>query len=98
MFGKVLASADSPEDVQISMAPLGEDGKPIESQRVGSEPRNGPPPIPRSITLPAASGHLFVPMYQLAGRENLPGVKERKVTCTHKGAPVVETLFRLSPG
>jgi hypothetical protein len=98
MFAKVLASADSPEDLQVSMAPLGPDGKPIESQRVGSVPRDGPPPIPHSIDLSAASGHLFVPMYQLSGSANLPGVKERKVSCTHKGVPVVETLFRLHPG
>ncbi len=97
MFGKVLASADSPEDVQISMAPLGPDGKPIESQRVGSEPRDGPPPIPHSVDLPAESGHLFIPMYQLAGSANLSSVKERKVSCTHKGVAVVETVFRLNP-
>ena len=38
LFGKVLASADSAEDVQFSMAPLDEYGRPIESQRVGSTP------------------------------------------------------------
>ncbi len=97
MFGKVLASADSPEDVQISMAPLDENGNPIESQRVGSDPVDGPPPIPHTVTLPAASGHLFIPMYQLAGGENLAGVKERKVTCTHKDVPVVETHFPAEP-
>jgi hypothetical protein len=97
MFGKVLASADSPEDVQISIAPLGPDGKPIESQRVGSEPRDGPPPIPHSVNLPGATGHLFIPMYQLAGNANLSSVKERKVICTHKGVAVVETVFRLNP-
>jgi len=98
MFGKVLASGDSPEDVQVSMAPLGPDGKPIESQRVGSVPRDGPPPVPQSVNLPAASGHLFVPMYQLADSLNSSGVKERKIRCTHKGAPVLETIFRLHPG
>lgn len=96
-FGKVLASGDSPEDVQVSIAPLGPDGKPIESQRVGSEPRHGLPPIPHSVDIPAASGHLFIPMYQLAGSANLAGVKERRVRCTHKGIAVVETVFRLKP-
>ena len=95
MFGKVLASADSPEDVQVSMAPIGPDGKPIESQRVGSTPNNGPPPVPNSIDLPAASGHLFVPMYQLASGSN-GGSKTRKISCTHKGMPVLETVFRLN--
>ena len=96
MFGKVLASGDSPEDVQVSMAPLGPDGKPIESQRVGSAPRDGPPPIPRSITLPAASGHLFVPMYELADGPNASPSKQRHIRCTHKGAPVLETIFVLN--
>ena len=95
MFGKVLASGDSPEDVNISIAPLGEDGKPIESQRVGSQPRDGPPPIPRSVDLPAARGHLFVPMYQMVDGLNSGQVKERRIRCTHKGAPVLETIFRL---
>ena len=95
MFGKVLASADSPEDVNISMAPLDENGNPIESQRVGSTPRDGPPPIPNTINLPAKSGHLFVPMYQLADGMTGGQVKERKISCTHQGTPVLETVFRL---
>jgi hypothetical protein len=98
MFGKVLASGDSPEDVNISMTPYGEDGKPIESQRIGSTPRDAPPPVPHSVNLPAASGHLFVPMYQMVGSLNAGEVKERRIRCTHKGVPVVETLFRLHSG
>jgi hypothetical protein len=95
VFGKVLASADSPEDVNISMAPLGEDGKPIESQRVGTGYGDGPPPIPRSIELPEVSGHLFVPMYQLADSMKDGAVKERRISCTHLGDPVLETVVRL---
>ncbi len=95
MFGKVIASGDSPEDVQISMAPLDSKGKPIESQRVGSEPRDGPAPIPHRIDLPAVSGHLFVPMYQLAASAKPGVVKERRITCIHKGEPVLETIFVL---
>jgi len=98
LFGAVLASADSPEDVDISMTPLDENGNPIESQRVGSTPRDGPPPIPRSVDLPAASGHLFVPMYQLAAGVEPGQPKERRIRCTHKGAPVLDTVFRLSSG
>ena len=98
LFGKVLSSADSPEDVNISMAPLDEDGNPIESQRVGSTPRDGPPPIPNSVDLPAASGHLFVPMYQLADGLKAGQAKQRRVRCTHKGAPVLETIFVLNAG
>jgi len=97
LFSKVLTSADSPEDVNISMAPLDEHGKPIESQRVGTKPHDGLPPIPRSIDLPTVSGHLFVPMYQLADSMEPGQVKERRIRCTHKGAPVLDTTFRLAP-
>lgn len=95
LFGKVIASGDSPEDIQISMTPLDENGNPIESMRVGSEPVDGPAPIPRSIDLPSAVGHLFVPMYQLASSSKPGAVKERRITCTHKGSPVLETIFVL---
>jgi hypothetical protein len=98
MFSKVLASGDSPEDVDVSMAPLDEQGRPIESQRVGSTPSQGLPPIPRRVDLPAKSGRLFVPMYQLADGMAAGEVKERRVRCTHKGAPVLETVFRLRSG
>ena len=94
IFQKVVNSADSPEDVQISMAPLGPDGQPIESQRVGSTGQSGPPPVPRSVDLTASSGHLLVPMYQVADpHPSQPLV--RKIRCTHKGLPVLETTFRL---
>jgi hypothetical protein len=45
--------------------------------------------------LSAASGHLFVPMYQLAASSTPGVVKERRVTCTHRGDPVLETVFIL---
>ena len=95
MFSKVIASADSPEDLQVSITPLDENGNPIESQRVGSDPVGGPAPIPRTIDLPAVSGHLFVPMYQLASSTKPGVVKERRITCTHRGDPVLETIFVL---
>tara|TARA_R110001592_G_scaffold363248_3_gene682130 strand:- start:29201 stop:30583 length:1383 start_codon:yes stop_codon:yes gene_type:complete len=95
IFGKVIASGDSPEDIQISMTVLDENGNPDESKRVGSEPANGPAPIPRSIALPAESGHLFVPMYQLTASSKPGVVKERRVTCSHKGEPVLVTAFVL---
>ena len=98
MFSKVIASADSPEDLNVSITPLDEDGNPIESKRVNSQPSDdGLPPIPTTIDIPAKSGHLFVPMYQLSS--NMSSVeKERKIFCTHKGQPVLETAFRLQPG
>lgn len=98
LFGEIMAGADSAEDVNISMAPLDEQGNPIESQRVGSTPGGGPPPIPNTIALPSSSGHLFVPMYQLATGVQAGQVKERRLRCTHKGAPVLDTTFRLHAG
>ena len=98
LFAKVVASADSPEDLQVSMAPLDEQGRPIESKRVGSTPRDGLAPIPHSVDLSAERGHLFVPMYQLADGLSAGEVKERRLRCTHNGAPVLETVFRLHAG
>ncbi len=95
MFGKVLASADSPEDVDVTITPLDEQGNPDPSRAVGTRAGGGPLPVPRSVDLPATSGHLFVPMYQLRDGLNRGETKERKIRCTHKGAPVVETVFRL---
>jgi hypothetical protein len=92
---KVVASAESPEDVQISMAPLGPDGKPIESQRVGSGPQSSLPPVPRTVDLPETSGHLLVPMYQLADGSGRGAVTVREVRCSHAGVPVLEATFRL---
>lgn len=94
MFQKVLQSADTPEDVQISMAPLDENGNPIESQRVGPAPRSGPASVPRSVEIPGSSGHLLVPMYQLADVGSRDP-RLREVRCTHKGLPVLEVAFRL---
>jgi len=98
MFGKVLASGDSPEDVNVTITPHDEDGNPIESQRVGTGYGDAPPSIPNSVDLPAASGHLFVPMYQLESGMQRGQAKERRVRCTHKGAPVLDTTFRLIAG
>jgi hypothetical protein len=94
-FGKVIASADSPEDLQVSMTTLDEQGNPDESTRVGSTPGGGPAPIPASVAVPASNGHLFVPMYQLAAGAKPGTVKERRVTCTQRGEPVLETVFVL---
>lgn len=94
-FAKVIASGDAPEDVQVTMTPMDEHGRPITSQSVGSDPRGGPAPVPRSIDLPSASGHLFVPMYQPRSNLQADAVKERRITCTHKGQPVFETVFVL---
>jgi len=94
VFKKVVASADSPEDVRVSMAPLGADGRPIEAQRVGNL-EAGPPSAPRRIALEAASGHLVVPMYQLSDGAGA-GPLTREIRCSHRGTPVLETTFRLS--
>ncbi|MEH6592684.1 MAG: hypothetical protein V7746_20625 [Halioglobus sp.] len=95
LFGKVIASADSPEDLQVSMTTLDEHGNPDESKRVGSGVGDAPAPIPSSVELPAGSGHLIVPMFQLAANSKSGTAKERRITCTHKGEPVLETVFVL---
>lgn len=92
MFQQVLKSADTPEDVQISMAPLDEHGNPIESQRVGNT-YSGPASVPRTVAIPSASGHMVVPMYQLMGINSPP--EARHVRCSHKGIPVLEVAFQL---
>jgi len=95
LFGKVIASADSAEDVQVTITPLDENGNPIKSQAVGTEAGGVPQPIPHSVDLPAANGHLFVPMYQLAEAMKPGIVKERRVNCSHKGNQVLEAVFVL---
>jgi len=94
MFGKVIASADSPEDLQVSMTTLDEHGNPDESKRVGST-GSEPPPIPHSVDIAASSGRLFIPMYQLVSSSTSGTVKTRRLTCTHRGDPVLETVFVL---
>jgi hypothetical protein len=96
LFGKILASADSAEDLDVTITPLDKDGNPIESQSVGSKPQGGlAPPVPRTIDLPASSGHLLIPMYQTV-KAMAPGeTKEKRVTCRHKETPVLEAIFRL---
>lgn len=93
MFQQVLKSADTPEDVRISMAPLDEHGNPIESQRVGSD-YTGPASVPRSVDLPAPSGRLVVPMYQLVDVDDKAS-RVREIRCSHKGLPVLEVAFQL---
>jgi hypothetical protein len=95
VFGKVIASADSPEDLQISITPLDEHGNPDESKRVGTTGGGQPVPIPHSVDIPAASGRLFIPMYQLASSSQPGTVKTRRLTCTHRDQPVFETVFVL---
>lgn len=95
LFQKVVTSADSPEHVQISMAPLDADGNPIESERVGTDPKDFEPAVPRSVDLPGASGHVVVPMYQLAETSRTEPVLTREVRCSHNGEPVLEATFRL---
>ncbi len=93
MFQQVLKSADTPEDIKISMAPLDEHGNPIESERVG-QTYEGPASVPRTVRIPAASGRMVVPMYQLVDIPN-KDTRVREVKCSHKGLPVFETTFQL---
>lgn len=90
---KVLKSADTPEDVRVSVAPLDEHGNPIESQRVGTT-YTGPASVPRSVDIPAVSGHMVVPMYQLVDVPDKDN-RVRQIRCSHKGQPVLEVAFQL---
>lgn len=92
-FSQVIKAVEAGEEVSI--APLGEDGKPIESQRVQLEgPGSEGSSIPRTIDLPSKSGDLVVPMHQMAGGGESEPVT-REIYCTHKGVPVLETSFEL---
>jgi len=88
-FSQVMKAAQSGE--AISIAPLGEDGKPVESERVHLQ--SGPAPVPSRVDLPAAAGHMVVPMYQLAESESETLIRE--IRCSHRGVPVLETAFEL---
>ena len=91
----MIASADSPEDLQVSITPLDEHGNPDESKRVGTDTDGVPRPIPSSVDIPRERGRLVIPMYQLVSSARSGTVKEHRVTCTHQGAPVLETVFVL---
>lgn len=95
MFQDVVSSADSPEDVQIKITPLDENGNPIESKSVGNDLPGRLRPIPSRVDIPATSGHLFVAMYELTSAAKPGQTKERRIRCTHRGEPVLETVVRL---
>ncbi|MDX1643613.1 MAG: hypothetical protein R3244_04555 [Thermoanaerobaculia bacterium] len=88
-----LASGSSLQDVLsgISVRPHGQSAK--------AEPATPPPPPPpglaREIALDGSSGHLVVPMYELAEEAGAGTTIVRRVLCTQGGVPVVETEFRL---
>ncbi len=92
LFQKIMQSADTAEDVQVTMAPLDEHGNPIESERVGNT-YEGPASVPRTVAIPAPSGHLVVPMYQLTGINSPP--EARMIRCSHNGLPVLEVAIQL---
>jgi len=61
----------------------------------GASPPAAAPGVPPSVPVPAARGHLVVPMYELADAAAPGSVLVREVRCTQNGSPVVETTFRL---
>ena len=80
----------------ISIAPLDEKGRPVESERVGaSGAPAAAPPTPRQVAFEAASGRLVVPLYELHNPSRSGQVVDRKVECSYGGAPVLEARFRL---
>ena len=95
---EALRSGQSLESVfsGISIAQLDENGKPVESTRVGANPAPAAaPPTPNRVALEGASGRLVVPLYELHDPARSGEVVEREVECSYSGAPVLETLFRL---
>ncbi|MBT8040892.1 MAG: hypothetical protein HKO85_08205 [Xanthomonadales bacterium] len=92
MFQQILKSADTPEDVRITVTPMDEHGNPIKSQSIGNQ-YTGPASVPRTVVIPSAEGHMVVPMYQLMETTNPP--EARMVRCSHKGIPVLEVAFQL---
>jgi hypothetical protein len=92
-----LQSGRSLNDVLsgVTMAPQDENGRPIESQRVGASRVVAVPATPSRVVFPAERGHLVVPMYELRDASRAGQVVMREVTCSYNGAPVLETRFRL---
>lgn len=92
---KELASGASMDELfsGISITTAGEN--PV---TLGGAPKAEPeakPGVPRNVTLQGVNGHLFVPMFELQSGSAPGSVVEKQLRCTHKGAPVLETTFRL---
>ena len=95
---EALRSGQSLDEILsgVSVAPLDDNGRPVESARVGASPAPAAAPAtPTRVTFEAASGHLVVPMYELHDRSRSGEVVVREVECSYNGAPVLETRFRL---
>lgn len=83
----------------ISVTPLGPDGKPVESARVGAgTPSAEPAPVPARVQFGAASGRLVVPLSAPYEPQRAGEVVVRDVKCSYNGAPVLETRYRLHYG
>jgi hypothetical protein len=67
-------------------------GQPAPAVETAAPPAPG---VPGSLPIPATSGHLIVPIFEL-GKAAPPGsTLLREVRCSHNGSPVLETTFRL---
>jgi hypothetical protein len=53
------------------------------------------PGVPGAVPLPAASGHLIVPMFDVREGAAPGSTIVRDIRCAHKGVPVLETTFRV---
>jgi hypothetical protein len=94
-----LRSGRSLDDILsgASVAPLDENGQPVESERVGAPPAPAAAPAtPNRVAFEAASGRLVVPMYEFHDPSRAGQVVEREVACSYDGAPVLEARFRLN--
>ncbi len=86
-----LGSGRSLQDVLsgITIRPAGQPAPP---------PPAPTPGVPASVKLPAAGGHLLVPMFEFRDGGAPGSVLVREVRCTLAGSPVLETTFRLHFG
>jgi hypothetical protein len=93
---KELSSGKSMDEVFSGITITTEDGTVLG----GEEPREvfPEPGVPSEVAFNSASGHLFVPMFELKDASP-PGTSvEHMVRCSQNGTPVIETRFRLHFG
>jgi len=93
---KELNSGKSMDEVFSGISITTEDGTVLG----GEEPSDVFPKagVPTEVAFNGASGHLFVPMFELRGASPPGSSVEHMVRCSQNGTPIIETRFRLHFG